>query len=265
MSMQTVALYNFKGGSFKSTGTVNIATGLAIKGYRVLVIDTDPQAHATQMLGLAAEPCLYNLLARPESTKLTDVLRVADKALYTPEGRTVTGDVVVISSNEESRLIPMQMRDPLLLMNNLRKLSSAFDVALIDTAPTPSLMLTVIQLAIDAVLYPTKCEALHIDGLTHAMAWTESLRSLRETSNLGAAKILGILPAIYRSATLEHAEQRQHLIDAYGDLVWKPVPDRIIWAEAARMMQPVFTYAPNSSAAKDGWKLVDEFEKRAIA
>lgn len=263
--MKTVALYNFKGGSFKSTATMNIAAGLAIKGRRVLVIDTDPQAHTTQMFGLPAEPCLYNLLVRPESTKLTDALRVADKSRYVPDGREATGDVIVISGNEESRLIPMQMKNPLLLRAYIQKLASTFDVALIDTAPTPSLMLTVIQLAIDAVLYPTKCEALHIDGLTHAMEWTESMRELRQTSNLGDTETLGILPAIYRSSTLEHAEQRQVLIDAYGELVWKPVPDRIIWAEAARMMQPVFTYAPNSVAAKDGWKLVNEFEKRAIA
>ena len=64
----------------------------------------------------------------------------------------------------------------------------------------------------------------------------------------------------FRANTLEHSENLQKLRDKLGALVWNPVPERIVWAEAATFMLPVFVHAPSSEAAGDAWELVDRVE-----
>lgn len=260
--MFTIAIWNFKGGSFKTTATHTLATGLALKGKRVLVIDTDPQAHTTQMLGLEPKANLYDLLVRNASLK--DVVDMAPKQLYDPENKS-TGQVIVIRSNDETGLIPMKMNDPLLLRDRIEALKDIVDFALIDTSPTPSLLSAVINIAADGVLYPTKCEALHLDGLVRAIEYTDRINDMRSRANIDNMRSLGILPAIFRSKTLEHNDLLQSLLNEYDDEVWKPIPDSILWAEAARNRMPIFTYAPDSKAAKAGLGLVDEFLERVSA
>ena len=261
--MKSVAIYNFKGGAFKSTATYHIAAGLALRGKRVLVVDTDPQAHCTQMFGVRPRPALHDFLVR--KARFQDVAVLVPPERYTPEKMTPRkgGYVAVIGGDSETTVIPMKLSDPLLLRKRLEAVSQGFDVFLFDTAPTPSLMSAVIYLAADYVLYPTKCEALHIDGLNRALEVRGTTNETRRTVNLPNINVLGILPAIYRYNTLEHAEYRQYLIETYGqDLVWKPIPDRIIWAEASREALPVFAYAPGTKAARDAWEMVIEFERR---
>lgn len=260
--MLTVAIWNFKGGSFKTTATHTLATGLALLGKRVLVIDTDPQAHTTQMLGLKPKASLYDLLVR--NAPLNEVIDRAPKQLYDPEKRA-KGEVIVIRSNDETGLIPMKMNDPLLLRDKVEALDNIVDFALIDTSPTPSLLSAVINIAADGVIYPTKCEALHLDGLVRAIEYTERINDMRGRVNLTAMRSLGILPAIFRRKTLEHTDLLKSLLKEYQEDVWKPIPDSILWAEAARNRQPIFTYAPNSNAAQAGLGMVDEFLERVSA
>lgn len=254
--MQTIAIYNFKGGSFKTTATHTLATGLAIRGKRVLVIDTDPQAHATKVLGIQPRGGLYDLMARKAQWR--DVLEVAPVEQYSQ--KKIKGGILVVPGNDETQFIPLKVRNPLTLRNHLAKVAQHFDVCLIDTSPTPSMMSAVIYLAADKVLYPTKCEVLHIDGLQQALDNRDETNQLRKQSNLPQIEIFGVLPAIYRKNTLEHSEYLEVLKQEHGQIVWQPVADRIVWAEAARMMQPVFTYAPGSKAADDAWRLIQRFE-----
>lgn len=258
--MKTIVLYNFKGGCFKSTGTIHLAAGLAVRGKKVLIIDTDPQAHATRMAGLRPSPALYDLLVRDASLK--DVIRAIPSEQYTPDGMTNNGSLFVIGSNEEARTIPMQMDDPLALRERLEALDGVIDIVVIDTPPTPSLLSIVIYMAADYALYPTKCEVMHFDGLRQALVHRERAQHLRIGRNLGDIHVLGILPVMYRGKTQEHSEQRQLLIEQYGSLVWSPITDSIVWAEASRHRSPVFKYAPDSAAAKQAWGLVGEVEGR---
>jgi len=60
--MRKISVMNYKGGTGKTTTTVNLAHGLALEGKRVLIIDTDPQGSAGYLLGIKPQVTLYDLL-----------------------------------------------------------------------------------------------------------------------------------------------------------------------------------------------------------
>jgi len=166
--MFTTAIYNFKGGAFKTTATHHLATGLAAKGKRVLVIDTDPQGHVSLLLGVKPRPRLYDYLVRPNDTSFTDAAVSVPPEDYLPEGAATGGMIVLIPGNDETAAIGSRIKDPAILQKRLAAVADKFDYCLIDTPPTPSLMSIVTYAACDAVLYPTVC-AIEFDSRGFAM------------------------------------------------------------------------------------------------
>jgi cellulose biosynthesis protein BcsQ len=73
-------------------------------------------------------------------------------------------------------------------------------------------------------------------------------------------KILGIIPYRVRLQTLEHSENLERLKQQFGELVWEPVTESIVWAEATAFQLPVFVHAPDHAAAKTAWQLVDHIQ-----
>ena len=78
--MKIITLLNEKGGVGKTTLATHIAAGLAFRGFRVVLVDADPQGHATVALGLPKEPGLYDLLVRDAPFK--SVLRFIPAQVY---------------------------------------------------------------------------------------------------------------------------------------------------------------------------------------
>lgn len=259
--MITVAFYNFKGGAGKTTATHHAATALAIQGNRVLVLDTDPQGHTSLLLGVQPAPSLHDWLVRPQ-TKFQNVVTVVPRENYTPENveHHKEGMLAVIPGDAESSFIPMKQRDALFMYKRLKAISQHFDYCLIDTPPTPSLMSVLTYSAIDAVLYTTMCEELHVNGLMRAFEARLEADGFRAQRNAKPIHVMGIQPINFRGRTLEHNEQFEWLTGKFGvSMVWEPIPQSIFWAEATRERKPVFTYAPDSKAAQSAYKFVQHF------
>jgi cellulose biosynthesis protein BcsQ len=66
---------------------------------------------------------------------------------------------------------------------------------------------------------------------------------------------------MFRTKTLEHSENLKQLQQQFGTMVWDPIPQRTIWAEAAAIRRPVFSFAPESQAAKDAWVMVNRVQE----
>ncbi len=257
--MKIVTLLNEKGGVGKTTLATHIATGMAIRGLRVLLVDADPQGHATVALGLPKEPGLYDLLVRDATFKT--VLRFIPTKAYQIPNQTVTGQLFVIPSNVETRNIANSISDSFAVVERFRELENAFDLVVFDTSPTPSLLHGSIYLATDSVIYPTTCEYLSFDGLVESIKHRQAADAPRQQWGLSAIEVMGIVPTMFRTKTIEHSENLKQLQSQFGELVWEAIPQRTIWAEAAAIRRPVFNFAPESAATKDAWKLVDRVQE----
>lgn len=245
--MKTITVLNEKGGVGKTTVAVTGAAGLAARGWRVLLIDADAQGHATRGVGLAKYPGLYDLIVRHADYK--DVIKGIPTELHGGTGR-----LAVLGSNVETRNIANLISDAWALAEHLEPLADVFDVVIIDTAPTPSLLHGAIYLATDVIIYPTLLEYWSFDGLAESIHHQRVIRDRKQVA------VGGILPMRYRKTTLEHQSNLELLREQFGDLVWEPVPERIIWAEAASAQKPVFVHAAGTESAGHAWEVVDRLE-----
>lgn len=246
--MKVITFLNEKGGVGKTTLSTTVAAGLADRGANVLVVDADPQGHSTLTLGLENEPGLYELVIR--NAAWTDWMKPVKEIprLY------------VLPGNIETRGIPLHLEDVFALDNRLRQLRGRIDYVVIDTPPTPSLFHSSIYMATDYILVPTKAAFLGFDGLQKSMAHAKKYNQQRQMNDLGDLNFMGIVINMFEGRTLEHRENFDDLKQQCGDLVWDPIPSRIIWEEATRARMPVFRYAPGTDAANDALHLVDQVE-----
>jgi chromosome partitioning protein len=258
--MKIITLLNEKGGVGKTTVATHIAAGLAIRGHRVVLVDADPQGHATIAFGLTKEPGFYDLIVR--NAPFQDVLRPvpAERFNVPDEAKNTKGQLLIVPSNTETRSIAVNTSDAFTVLKRFNQLRSAIDYIIVDTSPTPSLLHASIYMATDGIIYPTKCEAWSFDGLRESFEHKNQFTSLRQNYNLADIRVIGIVPTMFRSKTLEHRENLANLRQAFGDLVWKPLPVRTIWAEVASARRTVFSLAPGTATEADAWGLIDQLE-----
>ncbi|MCA9889524.1 MAG: ParA family protein [Anaerolineae bacterium] len=257
--MHVITLLNEKGGVGKTTLSTHIAAGLAVLGYRVILADADPQGHASVSLGVKRGPGLYDLLVREASFR--DVLVPVPPETYAPPNRKVDGQLYVISSNEETRAIPLMTSDGLIVLKRLNELRNAIDVVIFDTSPTPSLLHSSIYMATHSIVYPTECEYLSLDGLNQSLRHRDMIQPTRSQWGLDLIEIMGIVPMKYRAKTILHQHNLKKMREQFGRKVWPPLALRTIWGEASYMRKPVFNMAPDSVAAKEIWQVVNRVQE----
>jgi chromosome partitioning protein len=259
--MKVITLLNEKGGVGKTSLAVHAAAGLAIKGYKVVLIDADAQGHATIALGHTKEPGFYDLIVRdaPFEQVLRRVLpnRYASPAIIP----TMKGEMYLIPSNVETRSIAQNISDAFAVLKRIMQLRDAIDFVIFDTSPTPSLTHASIYMATDAIVMPTKLEAWSFDGLRESLAHKDQFQPIRQQYNLSAIKLYGIVPTLYRKGTLEHDTNLEILKERFGEQVWQPIPQRTIWSEAATAKCTVFSLAPESKTAHEAWGFVNKIEE----
>jgi chromosome partitioning protein len=257
--MKIITLLNEKGGVGKTTLSTHIAAGLAVKGNRVILIDSDPQGHAGAMFNMPPEAGLYDLLVRNAPFK--NVLRVVPPELYEPPDVPSTGMLAVVPSNLETRNIPNMISNIFAVKQRLDELEGFADVIIFDTSPTPSLLHGAIYIATNGIIYPTELSALSFTSLMESMDRRGEFVTTKSQMGLGDIHALGIVPTKTRMKTVEHSENYEMLQEQYGELVWDPIPLSITWEESAMQHRPVFSYAPHTRAAKHGWQLVEQVNK----
>lgn len=252
--MKVITLLNEKGGVGKTTLSTHIAAGLAIRGKRVVLVDSDPQGHAGAIFGITPEPGLYNLLVR--NSGFNEVLRIVQPEVYEPPNVPAKGLLAVVPSNVETRSIPGMISNVFAVKQRLEELENFADVVVFDTSPTPSLLHGAIYVATNGIIYPTELSALSFKSLVESMSHRDMFAKTKEGVGLGGIHTLGIIPTKTRLKTVEHSENLQMLRDQYGDLVWPAIGLSITWEEAAMQNRPVFSYAPDSGAARQGWRII---------
>ncbi|MFA5115227.1 MAG: AAA family ATPase [Candidatus Omnitrophota bacterium] len=154
-----MAITNQKGGCGKTTTAINLAASLMANGRKVLLIDLDPQAHATSGLNVKTESNIYNVLSKitPQRSNLGDILqRVDDNFYLAPSG-------IVLSTLEQELAGEIGRESRLNWV--LENFKSDFDYILIDCPPNLGILTINAIRASNEVVIPVEASRFSLDGL----------------------------------------------------------------------------------------------------
>lgn len=161
--METKSLLNLKGGVAKTTTSVNLAKGLANKGFKTLIIDTDMQANATSIF-LEEERWKDDYKGFAEllvDEKLEDV----DQYIYNVgENLDMIGSSLAVAESEMKIRSSFNRNSSNIVKKVLKKLDSKYDYCIIDCAPTINLITLNIIIASDEIIIPIKIDKFALEG-----------------------------------------------------------------------------------------------------
>jgi chromosome partitioning protein len=248
---KVIAIANQKGGVGKTTTVVNLAAALSARHRAVLVVDLDPQAHATLGLGLEKQPGISMYTVLSGEREIADVIQPTKW----PNLNVIPSEVDLAGAE-----IEFGMREDRLTMikNALApvKESGAFDYIILDCPPSLGIVMTSALVATDSVLIPIQAEFLAMDGLALI---TSSIDRLKRGMNPNL-ELNGIVFTMVNSQTRLTqdviAEVQQH----FGEKVYETlVPRNIRVSEAPSMGTPVVFLDPRSKGAEAYKAFAGEF------
>jgi len=242
----TITVANQKGGVGKTTTAVNLAHGLVLAGYQVLLVDLDPQGQCATILGLKQEPGAFDLLVAERPAR--QVIRSTDRhKLFVILGDRKTATAQTVLGVQRSpvtytreKLIPAVEKE-------------GFAYLIIDTSPSVGELQEQALFAADGVLIPCAVDYLASDGIFNIVT---TLDQLRQRSNWHG-RILGVLPTFYDDVTRESKATLKDLTTRFPENMLPPIHRATILRECAVEGKTIFELDPSCRAALQYKALVE--------
>lgn len=251
VSRQIIAVTNQKGGCAKTTTAVNLSGCLAHKGFRVLLIDLDPQAHASLGLGIDKDnvaKTIYDVLMN--NVALSDIILKTQVA-----GLDVAPSNSVLSG-AQLELATVLGRESVLRIS-VRKLllKKDYDFIVFDCNPSLNLVTINALVAADSILIPIQTHYYSLEGMKELFSTIDIVRE-RLNSEL---QILGILATLYDTRTKISAKMLEQIREYFKGMVFNTViRNNVRLCEAPIYKKPIHTYDSRSAGALDYFSLTDE-------
>ena len=245
--MKIVAVVNHKGGVGKTTTVVNIGHKLTMEGFKVLLVDADPQGNVSESLGMEPSPGLYDLLVSGKS--LDEVtLSTSRENLYLVPGDSTTALA--------KRILATRGFAEFVLQKALRgsgrdSPASAYDVVFLDMAPSLDILHVAAMVASDYLLVPVKLDHLSLVGVRQvAESMNDVRKGLRVLGMILKCTLLGVLPTFYERSTTASRENLSRLTEAFpGEVVMPVIPQDTKLRESPSFGETIWEYAPQSRGA----------------
>lgn len=255
--MKVITISNEKGGVGKTTISTHISAGLALRGYKVVLIDGDPQGNATSTMRLNKQGGVYDAFIRYHDW--SDVLKLVHPDMYSPPDTRSEGQLYCLPGNIETRNVTTSLSSRHVMRQRMNELAEMFDYVIWDTGPTPSLLNEAILLATDYVLLPTECTAFSaLEGTPDSLQFANNAKRELNHGNLEGAQILGIIPNKYRERLVGHQQYMDYLRQEYDDLVWEPLPHAVAVEYSQTMQEFLYGYAPEHQVTQMFWQMTDK-------
>ncbi|GAB3296867.1 MULTISPECIES: ParA family protein [Pseudoclavibacter] len=252
-----ISMCNQKGGVGKTTTSINLGASLALYGRRVLAVDFDPQGALSAGLGIRTYdvPTVYDLLIGT----VKDPHEVIQATAF--PGLDVMPANIDLSA-AEVHLVTEVAREQI-LASVLRKVSSEYDVIIVDCQPSLGLLTVNALTASHGVVIPLECEYFALRGVALLVETVDKVRDRLNPS----LELDGILPTMYDGRTLHSREVLDRVYEAFGDRVFDTVIGRTVkFPDASVAGVPIVRFAPEHTASKAYHQLARELiERGAVA
>jgi len=238
-----IAVFNHKGGTGKTTTSVSLAAGLADRGHKVLLVDTDSQGNVAVSLGAQCERSLYHVLVM--GLKVTDAVQNLRPGLdLLPSNETLAAaELYLAGRKNRDRVLSQRMGSAV----------DDYDYLIIDCSPSLSLMNQNALTLADSVLVPVACDYLSLVGVRQVIKTVKNVNKLLRHP----LQVWGVLPTFYDARAKICTEALGTLESHFGDRCLQPIRATTKLKEAPAQARSIFEHAPGTHGAEDYATLVD--------
>ena len=244
-----IGVANRKGGIGKSSTALALTAALKVRGYRALMVDTDPQRNTTNVYRALTNgvPTLYDIIFA--QYKASDCIQHTDY-----------GDIIASDDNLESADTMIKPGPGMYkyLRNAIREIDEDYDYIIFDTQPHAGLLLGNVLMACQFIVTPCTCDAFGIQGM---MDFYDTIKEYQEDNE--KLQILGLLIIKYKGRQSLTKDIEDNLLPQYAEYMHTKIfesriRESVKCQEAQTLRMSIFDYAPNSTTAIDYNNFVDE-------
>ena len=239
---KVIAISNQKGGVGKTTTSINLASGLAHVGKKVLLIDFDSQGNATQGLNASqnnSQATIHSVLMEGVPIQQAIVPKMNPRIDIVPANINLAGadlDMDKMEAGKEE-----------LLKKAIAPIRDQYDYIIIDCPPSLGLLNTNALTAADSILIPVQCEYYALEGVTQLLL---TIRLVQQLFNKNLM-IEGVILTMYDGRTKLSVEVQQEVRQHFKDRVYKTyIPRNVKLSEAPSRGMSIFEYDVRCEGAK---------------
>lgn len=248
-----IAIANQKGGVGKTTTSINLSASLALKGKKVLVIDTDPQGNTTSGLGVDKnnlDNTIYELILGECSIKDCLISNVVENVDLIPSNVNLAATEIELIGVDKKEFI---------LRNEVDWIKDKYDFIVIDCPPSLNLLTLNAMTTATSVLVPIQCEYYALEGLSQLI---HTINLVKERLN-PELEMEGVVFTMYDSRTNLSMQVVENVKSNLNQRVYETIiPRNIRLAEAPSYGMPISTYEPKSAGAEAYMHLAEELINR---
>jgi chromosome partitioning protein len=230
-----------KGGVGKTTTAVNLSAGLAMSGYKVLLIDTDTQGQSSFLLGKKPAAGLTELLTG-ELPPVETIIKARPNLDLLSGGRSLAGAKRLIDKKS--------FGSEWTLSEALEKIDKNYDFVIIDTSPGWDQLTVNVLFYVDEILTPVSLEVLSLHGLAE---FTKNLHAIKKYKDID---LQYVLPTFLDTRVEQPKDIYRKLQGIYGDKVCTPIRYDEELSKVPSHGQTIFEFRPDGDAAADYGALV---------
>lgn len=239
MFSKIISVSNQKGGVGKTTTAVTIASELALKNYKTLIIDCDPQSNSTSSFEINKLPnkTIYEVLVNQESINDSICSTSINNLYIAPSNQNL--------SAAEIELVDITNRE-MLLKNAINEIEKDYDYIIIDTPPALGILTINCLSACKWILIPLQVEYFALEGLNNLMQTIEMISNKINDQ----ITILGIILTMFDKRNKLSFEIESEIKKYFDALLLGNIPRSIRIAEAPSHGMPIQIYDKDSPGAQ---------------